>query len=224
MSFFSGIFDAINDNLLSGGAYTLIIKGILVTFAIVFIAWVLTVLFGGLVSYLMCYDKKLVSRFAEAICFIFRSTPVLLILLLLYYSIFRSVHLNSVIIAGIAVGIYGAGHFAELIARTVRNERKKMVDSADKRLEKSFYTIMLPQALEENIFHLKRLTIHLLQWTTVVGYISINDLTEVMYQIGQRNMYPFFSIFFTIICYIIATIIIELIFKLIQRKISLTEE
>jgi ABC-type amino acid transport system permease subunit len=74
--------------------------------------------------------------------------------------------------------------------------------------------------LEDSIFQVKRLMIQLLQWTCVAGYISVNDLTEVMYGIGHRTMYPFFSIAFAAILYIIITIIVEWIYKILCKKIK----
>ena len=59
-----------------------------------------------------------------------------------------------------------------------------------------------------------------MQWTAVTGYIGVNDLTEVMYGIGHRTMYPFFSIFFAAILYMIATLLIEAAFRLIKKLLE----
>ena len=80
--------------------------------------------------------------------------------------------------------------------------------------------MVVPQALEDSLFQVKRLAIQLLQWTTVAGYISVNDLTEVMYGIGHRTMYPFFSIAFAAIIYMLLTIVVECVFKLIGKKLK----
>ena len=80
--------------------------------------------------------------------------------------------------------------------------------------------MVVPQALEDSLFHEKRLAVSLLQWTKIAGYISVNDLTEVMYGIGHRTMYPFFSIAFTGILYMLITILIEWIFKILEKKLK----
>lgn len=220
MGFIKNIFDAVSENLISGDAYYLIAKGLMVTVILVLVTWGISVVVGGLVSFFMCYEKKTVSRLAEAVCFFFRSTPALLLLLFFYYVFFKSSHMNTTLISGLALGLYGAGHFAEILAHTVKKQQKTLSREINRKLEKNYYTIVLPQALEDSLFDLKRLAIQLLQWTTIVGYISVNDFVETMNRIGQRTMYPFFSIFFTIICYLIATLIIEGIFSLIRKKLE----
>ena len=58
MSFINNIFNAISDNLISGGAYYLIAKAAVVTAAIAVLAWIIAGIFGIGISYLMSYEKK----------------------------------------------------------------------------------------------------------------------------------------------------------------------
>ena len=222
--FFSNIFNAISDNLISGGAYYLIAKALLVTVLITVCAWVIAFVFGIGISYLMSYEKKVVSHLGRALCFIFRSVPVLLSLWLLHYCVFGSSTVSGIITAGLSIGLFGAGHLAEIISMSVIKTQEKLKGNLRNKLEKVYFRIVVPQALEDSLFHVKRLAVMLLQWTTVAGYISVNDLTEVMYGIGHRTMYPFFSIAFTIIIYMIATVIIEAVFKAIDKKIKKTND
>jgi len=219
-TFFNNIFNAVSDNLISGGAYYLIAKAVIVTAAIAVLAWIVAGIVGIAVSYLMCYEKKVVSGIGRALCFIFRSVPVLISLWLLHYFVFGSSTLSGMITAGLSIGLYGAGHLAEIISESVKKTQETMKGNLKDRLEKYYFRMVVPQALEDSLFHVKKLAVMLLQWTTVAGYISVNDLTEVMYGIGHRTMYPFFSIAFAAILYILATILVEGIFKIIGNKIK----
>jgi len=218
MALLRNLLDAINDNLIMGNAYYLIIKGALITVEIAFIAWFLSFLLGSLVSYFMCYEKRLVSGLAKGICFVLRSAPALIIILLFYYVFAKSSKVDSIILVGIALGLHGAGHFAEIMARSVMIAQFRQDVEVTRRLKKSFYGVVLPQAIEEAWFNIKRLVVHILQWTAVVGYVSVNDLTEVMVKIGQRTMYPFFSLFCCYVFYMGLTVIIEGIFSALSRK------
>ncbi|MDD5934290.1 MAG: hypothetical protein PUC65_01805 [Clostridiales bacterium] len=220
MGILRNLLNAVQNNLISGDAYYIIIKSVIVTIAITVIAWLVTFALGALISYFMSYDKKIVCSFFSAISFIFRSTPVLLLLLLMYYVVFKSVNINLTLLSGLSIGLYGAGHLSEIIARQVRRASKEQDEAVVRRLKQVYFTVTMPQMLEDTVFMTKRLSIQLLQWTTIVGYISVNDLTEVMNRIGQRTMYPFFSIAVSIIFYLIGTIIIESIFNMIERKIK----
>lgn len=220
MSFISNIFNAISDNLISGGAYYLIAKAVVVTAAIAVLSWIIAAGVGIVISYLMSYEKRIVSGIGRGLCFVFRSVPVLLLVWLLYYCFFGGSTLSGIIIMGLGIGLYGAGHLAEILSLSVRREQERMNQSVRNRLEKVYFSMVVPQALEDSLFQLKRLTVQLLQWTTIAGYISVNDLTEVMYGIGQRTMYPFFSIFFAAIIYMIATAVIEWIFKIVEKRLK----
>ncbi|MCR5685389.1 MAG: ABC transporter permease subunit [Lachnospiraceae bacterium] len=220
MKFINNIFNAVSDNLISGGAYYLIAKAILVTLFMTVTAWLVAVSLGVLVSYLMCYEKKVVSGIGRGVCFVFRSVPAILTVWLFYYCLFGRMSLPGMITGGLAIGMWGAGHFAEVLARSVKKEQTRIGERISSKLERVYFTTVIPQALEDSLFDIKRLMVHMLQWTAVAGYIGVNDLTEVMRGIGHRTMYPFFSIFFAAILYMIATLVIEGIFKLIQKGLE----
>lgn len=214
------LMDAVSNNLIAGDAYYLIIKSVIVTILITIITLCITVALGAVLSYFMSYEKIIISRIAHSISFLMRSIPVLLGLLFMYYVVFKSINCNLILLSGITIGCYGAGHFSEIIARQVRNAAKEQSDNVVKRLQQVFFTVTLPQMAEDTIFMSKRLTIQLLQWTTVVGYITVNDLVATMNGIGQRTMYPFFSIAVCILFYLVATIFIEALFHFLERKIK----
>lgn len=215
------IMSAIKDNLIAGGAYTLIIKAIIVTFVITVIAWLVAILIGAVCGYFMCYRQRAVTMLAEGFSFLFRATPVLLLILFFYYGVFGSMNMNGVLLSGLAIGLYGGGHFGEILMKTIRESEDWQNREMRRRLKKAFFTAALPHATGVSLFQVKRLSIQLLQWSTVVGYIGVNDLTEVMLTIGQRNMAPFFGIAFSILVYLIATLLIEAGFawigKLMER-------
>ena len=101
--------------------------------------------------------------------------------------------------------------------------REEVSDTIAARMERVYFSAVVPQALENSLWDIKRLAVHILQWSAVSGYISVNDLTEVMYGIGHRTMYPFFSIFFAAILYMIATLLIEWLFKFLEKLIKKEE-
>lgn len=211
------IMNAIKDNLIAGGAYQLIIKAVIVTFVITVIAWLVAAVVGAVCGYFMCYRERVITMLAEAVCFLFRSAPVLLLLLFFYYGVFGSVNINGVLLSGTAIGLYGGGHFAEILMKTIRESEDWKNRELRRRLKRAFFTAALPHASCVSLFQVKRLCIQLLQWSTVVGYIGVNDLTEVMLTIGQRNMAPFFGIAFSILLYLTATLLIEAVFAWIAK-------
>ena len=224
MRFITNIFNAISNNLISGGAYYQIAKGVLVTAVVTIVAWIFAALLGCAISYLMCFEKKIVSSIGRGLCFVFRSVPVILIMWLFYYCIFGGGSGKAVFVAGLAIGFWGGGHLSEIVQRTVDKMREEVSETIAARMERVYFSAVVPQALENSLWDIKRLAVHILQWSAVSGYIAVNDLTEVMYGIGHRTMYPFFSIFFAAILYMIATLLIEWLFKFLEKLIKKEEE
>lgn len=216
----SNLVNAIKSNLISGGAYSLIIKALIVTVLITVAAWLIAAAAGAVFSYFMCYEISAVSALAKAFSFLFRSTPVLLLMLFLDYGIFGASNISAKIFAALAIGLYGAGHFSEILTKAISEHEDFQNREIRKRLRTAFFNAALPEGTKRSIFQVKRLVIQLMQWTTIAGYIGVNELTNVMQQIGNRTMYPLFSIAFSIIIYLAATIIIELIFSAIEKKLN----
>lgn len=224
MKLITNLFNAISENLISGGAYYLIAKAVLVTLFMTITAWIVAAALGILVSYLMCYEKKVVSNIGRGVCFVFRSVPAIITVWLFYYCFFGKISISGMITGGVAIGFWGAGHLAEILSKAVKKEQQEVGRSISDKLENVYYTTVIPQALEDSLFDLKRLAVHILQWTAVAGYIGVNDLTEVMYGIGHRTMYPFFSIAFAAILYMIATLLIEGAFRLLKKFFASSDD
>ena len=200
----------VKDNLISGGAYSLILRAVVVTAVITLCAWILAMAFGALLAYGAASKRRAVSAVVRGVAFLLRSTPVLLAMLLLDYGIFGAVHISSTVLAAIAVGLFGAGSIAELLTEKEEN--------VSERTFRSFLTKTIPTRLTSATGEWKRQMIGLLQWTTVAGYIGANDLTKVMQGIGNRTLFPVFSIAFSIVLYLVAVLIVEWAFSVFERK------
>lgn len=209
------LLSAVKDNLISGGAYSLILRAAAITAVITLCAWIIAMAFGALLAYGATAKRRFPAAVVRGIAFLLRSTPVLLAMLLLDYGIFGAVHISSTVIAALAVGLFGAGSIAELLTEdsSVNPEAE-----SSKRSFRGFVTKTVPERLMGARREWKRLMIGLLQWTTVAGYIGANDLTKVMQGIGNRTLYPVFSIAFSIVLYLVAVLVTEGVFSVLERK------
>ena len=137
----------------------------------------------------------------------------------LYFQSYNSVRYYL----ALAIGFYAAGHISEVIMKSLTEHEDFKSKEIRKRLRKAFFTAALPEGARRSMFQLKRLLIQVFQWTTVAGYIGVNELTKVCQDIGNRTMYPFFSIMFSIVIYLCMTVVIELLYALLEKKFK-TEE
>ncbi|MCR5520823.1 MAG: ABC transporter permease subunit [Lachnospiraceae bacterium] len=208
-----GITDAVYSNLISGGAYYRIIKALGVTALITVGAWLIAMILGMIISYMTCYEKKIVSGLGRGLCFILRGTPVILLIWLFYYVPVFGINVPAVVAASLGIGLYGAGSYSEILTRSAKREMEGFSENIKKSLKHSHFTAVVPEAIENSLFEIKRLTVLILQLSSLAGYIGTGELVNVMSTIGHRNMYPFFSIFFCIVLYLIAAAVVEAIFN-----------
>jgi polar amino acid transport system permease protein/polar amino acid transport system substrate-binding protein len=65
----------------------------------------------------------------------------------------------------------------------------------------AFRHITLPQAWKIAKPVYQNTIVNLIQWTSVVGYVTITDLTRTLNNVGSRTGDPFFALFFGILIY-----------------------
>jgi polar amino acid transport system permease protein/polar amino acid transport system substrate-binding protein len=56
--------------------------------------------------------------------------------------------------------------------------------------------------------------VNTIQWTSVVGYVSISDLTRTLNNIGNRTGDPFFSLFCGVLIYLGISTLVSALFSL----------
>ena len=220
MGFIRNIYEAVYNNLIAGGAYLSIIKGVITTMVLFFAALVIGFVLGSLLTFLQVQKNKVLNGIGTVCSFLFKGTPVYLALLLWYYCFLGEMHRGNLFIAILVFSVYVGGHMADILVRNVEKEARRQSAAVNERARKEFFQALLPFITEESLFELKRLAQMLLQWTTVVGVIRVNDLTEVMTGIGQRTLDPFFSIFCAIIVYLILQLLLESLFVWAKKKLG----
>ena len=60
--------------------------------------------------------------------------------------------------------------------------------------------------------------VSLIQWTSVVGYVAIADLTRVVNNIGSRSGDPFLALFLGMLLYLALSYLVNGIFILTGRR------
>ena len=180
---------------------------------------------GTLLAALLCAasrSKSIILRVAEKFfSVVVRGTPVLMLLLLLFYVVFAKTGMSAVVVAIIGFGLNTAAHVSEIMKSALMAVDAGQVKAA-RTLGfsgwQAFWYVTFPQAVAFARPMYRNATINLLQWTSVVGYVTISDLTRVINQLGARSAKPFYSLFLGIIIYLFVGYMIHLIFKLTERK------
>lgn len=198
-----------------------ILKGLYVTFLISLLGLILGTVLGALFCAARRSVHKWLSIPIKLIISFLRGTPVLLLLMVLYFVVFSGVRVNAVLIAVLAFGLNSGAHIAEIMRSALEGVDKMQIEAARMlgvpRLMAFFY-ITLPQAATIAKPVYQNAVVNLIQWTSVVGYVAIADLTRVVNNLGSRTGDPFLTLFLGMLLYLILSYLVYGIFSLTERR------
>ena len=213
--------EQVYNNLIAGNAWLTIIKGIGVTVKISVLSLLLGTIIGALVCGMRRSKVRIFSTFAKIYIAILRGSPVSMLLLLFYYGIFARSPLNAVTVAVLAFGMNTGAYVAELLRTALDATDKGQVEAARTlgfSKWQAFRLITLPQALQIAKPVYQSTIVNLIQWTSVVGYVAITDLTRVINNFSSRTMKPMFMLVVGVILYLILAYAVNGIFALQEIK------
>jgi len=205
--------------------WKLIVEGIYTTLLISFFSVVGGTLLGfGL--YMLARNKtQWISKIAKGIAKVYSTiiagTPTLVVLMLLFYVVFTSPDMNGVVVAIVGF-ILTFGSFVyenlELTVSGVDNGQKEAAYALGYSRNKTFFRIILPQAMRMFVPSYSGEIISLVKATSVVGYIAVNDLTKMGDIIRSNTYEAFFPLIATAVIYFILTWIVASLLKIIKFK------
>ena len=206
---------------ISNGAWLTILKGLLVTVQIS----ALSLFFGTILGAIICYMRvgKILSLkiFATAYISIIRGSPVLMLLMLLFYGVFARSDLSPITVAVITFSLHTAAYVAELLRSAMSAVDYGQVEAARTlgfTKIQAFKLVTLPQIIRIAKPVYQSTIINLIQWTSVVGYVTITDLTRVINNTASRTMQPMITIIGGMIIYLALSYLVHGIFLLLERR------
>ncbi len=188
----------IKDNLISGGAYRKILSAAVVTLGTTAAAWITAALLALLFLRMRQSGNRFLRGFAGGAAYIFRSVPALLLVLLLGFGLFGGSRLPVFLSAALGIGLYGAGLLTEAAGESAAGG----CSEPGKFSLRAFLIFLGTKPA-------RKIAVTVLQWTTVVSCLGVNDLAGMMQTFGRRTMFPVFAIVFSIAFYLVLTVLLE---------------
>lgn len=211
----------INENLIQNNAWYSILQGLLATVRITAFSLLIGTALAVPVCALRVSRRRALSLFAQAFIAFIRGTPVLMLLMLFYYVVFQSVRIDAEYIAVVAFSLNVSGNVAEIMRSALMSVQRAQIETARamglKRLA-VFAHIILPQASIVALPVYKSAVVNLLQWTCVVGYISITDLTRAINYASTRTLQPLVFLFIGIVLYLCLSYLVYGLFSWAERR------
>ena len=206
--------------------WKLIGEGVGVTMLISICAAVAGSLLGFGLYMLSLSDKKLLQMAAKGVAKVYSriiaGTPVVVILMILFYVIFGKVRDMS----GILVAIIG---FTLTFGAFVYDHMTVSVGSVDRgqteaayalgyTKNKTFFRIIFPQAMTIFLPSYCGQAVELIKATAVVGYVAVNDLTKMGDIIRSNTYEAFFPLIATAVIYFLLTWILASLLKIVKLR------
>ena len=212
---------SIHRNLLEGNAYLSVLDGLWVTVLIAGLGLLLGTLCGAVLCWMRGSEAPVPRKFAQGLIAVLRGSPVLLLLMLLYYVVFANSRTDPVGVAVLAFALNSGAHIAELMRSALEAVDKRQVEAARMlgfSRAKAFLAITLPQAgrIARPVY--QGVIVNTIQWTSVVGYIAITDLTRTVNNIGNRTGDPFFPLFCGVLIYLGLSYLVSALFSIRGRR------
>ena len=227
-NFYKNLFENIYQTLIYDNRYKFILEGLFHTILIAFFAVILGVLIGIVISIIRNKHEqtgklKILNILAKAYVNIIRGTPVVLQLMIIYYVVFKSVDVSTIIVGVLAFGINSGAYVSEII-RSGINSIPKGQSEAGYALGLKYGQVMryiiLPQAIKNILPALGNEFITLLKETSVGAYIGIVELTKASDIIASRTYDYFFPLLIIALIYLIMTLGLSKLVNILERKLN----
>ena len=206
--------------LIQGGSWKTILGGLWVTIQISALALLLGTVLGALICLLRTRKNPIARGIASVYIAVMRGTPVLMLLLLMYYGVFAKASVTPVMVAVITFALNVSAHVAELLRSALEAADKGQAEAARTlgfSAWDTFRLITLPQVLRVAKPVYQSTIVNLIQWTSVVGYVTITDLTRVINNTASRTMQPLLTILIGMLIYLALSYIVFGIFALSDK-------
>ena len=201
--------------------YKIILNGIKTTLIITVASLVIGTACGFVAFLLSRKTRKWLTKLFDTIAYIVDGLPVVVLLMVLFYIIFAQSSLN-----GTMISILG---FSLIICCSVYGMLKTGVGAIDKGQfegalalgytdNQTLFKFILPQALRIIMPSYRGEIVSLIKSSSVVGYVTVEDLTRASDLIRSRTYDAFFPLIITAIIYFILAWLITKIVNKIQIK------
>lgn len=215
---FSSLFSIIGEN------YTFLLQGMGVSLQITAIAIIFGILWGIVLAILRLYAPKPIAWLATGYVNLFRSIPLIMVLMWFYLAIGPSLQQflglgNSagirLVWAIVAFSLFEAAYYSEIIRagfKSVRSQQMSAALALGMTRGQAIYHVILPQALRNMIPLLLTQGIILFQDTSLVYIMSLNDFFRATDIIGYNNnakmeMILFAGFIYFIICFSLSSLV-----------------
>ena len=209
-------------NFIKEARWQLIVRGIGTTCLIT----IMSALFGTLLAFGICLLRRTDSRLANPVCDIYvniiQGMPLVVLLMILFYVVFSGSKMDSVWVAVIGFTLsFGASATAIMQSGldSIDPGQEEAALSLGYTKNQAFFRFLYPQAAVRIMPVYRGELVTLLNDTSIVGYIAVQDLTKMSDIIRSRSYEAFLPLIVSTLIYFLLARIITLALDRLQKRI-----
>lgn len=220
--------DDIENALFENDRYKYLVTGLKNTVIITLLALFIGLLLGVIMAVVRSvHDMMGKLTVLNAVCRLYitviRGTPVVVQLMIIYFIIFASSTMNSVIIAAIAFGMNSAAYVAEIVRAGINAVPRGQLEagfSLGLPFTSTMVMVIIPQAIRNILPALCNEGIALLKETSISGYIGITDLTRAGDIIRSQTFDAVAPLLIVAMIYLVIVIILTRLVGILERRLK----
>ena len=201
----------------------MILSGVGVTLLLSVCSGIVGMLFGFGFCLMRMSRSKSLGVIASALTRILQGTPIVVLLMILYYVVLNKTGLDGISVATLAFGLNFGAYASEIMLSGI-----KAVDGGQREAAaaigftpvQTFLKIVFPQAAKHFLPVLKGEYISLVKMTSIVGYVAVQDLTKMSDIIRSRTYEAFFPLIVTAIIYFLLSFGLSSLLRLVEVRVD----
>ena len=220
-TFWSGIKSSFDKTFIREKRWSLFLEGITNTLLIT----VLSLLCGtalGFGVFMLCRNgNRIANGITRFSMWLVQGTPMVVLLMILFYIVFGKAAISGVLVAVIGFTLtFGASVFGllKMGVGAVDSGQYEAAYALGYPNRRTFFTIILPQALPHVLPAYKGEIVSLIKATAIVGYIAVQDLTKIGDIVRSRT----YDAFFPLIAVTVIYFVLEALLGFVISRIGLS--
>lgn len=220
---FGSIANSFRNTFIQEQRWKMILEGLLVTVELSLLTLVFGSLLGFGFSFLLRSKNRLLHGVSKSLSTLLDGLPILIILMVLYYIVFVKTSLSPILIGVIGLSVDFANAVAGALNLGISGVAPGEIEAAysmgySKWLV--FKRIVFPQAVNNGFSQYTGSVIAMIKGTSVIGYITVIDLTKAGDIIRSRTYEAFFPLIAIALIYFAIARIFVVILKLLSKRID----
>ncbi len=221
--FLENLKDSFYKNFIKESRWKMLLSGLGLTVLISVCSGLAGAVLGFGVCMLRRCRNKALRGIAAVYIRIMQGTPILVFLMILYYVVFGKSDISPVVVAVIGFAVNFSAYVSEMMRMGIESVDKGQNEAAlalGYTSRQSFFKVVFPQAARHFLPVIKGEFISLVKMTSIVGYITIQDLTKASDIIRSRTYEAFFPLIVTAVIYFVISWLLTLFLGRIEVRLD----